>query len=298
MSNIEQPVFIVGFPRSGTTYIQSLLARNENVMCIPETQFFVEIYGHKNSHMHKLKKRRLIINFLNRYILNNIGLNYDDWRQRFIKLREKKEFPETNLPVNSRIVKKRINAFHTYLCRQCQDRDRSHYIEKSPNHIFYIDEIKESLPNSKFVHIVREPASVLASVIDAMTKNDSWKNRYKNQKSILEAWIESAKITLNFGHQSDHHVVLYSELISNPIREKELIYDFIGVENSELNEKKYEKEVNELIYDNEIWKDSVKSRKKILPTDKSSLLKKDETEELMNIANDVYTRLIQIKRSA
>ena len=39
----QDPIFIVGYPRSGTTLLQSLLATQENVYSMPETHFFTAI---------------------------------------------------------------------------------------------------------------------------------------------------------------------------------------------------------------------------------------------------------------
>ena len=36
----QNPIFIVGFPRSGTTLLQSLLCTQKGVVSFPETHFF------------------------------------------------------------------------------------------------------------------------------------------------------------------------------------------------------------------------------------------------------------------
>jgi hypothetical protein len=39
----ENPVFVVGYPRAGTTFLQSLLATQEGFMAFRETHFFSRI---------------------------------------------------------------------------------------------------------------------------------------------------------------------------------------------------------------------------------------------------------------
>ena len=41
----ERPIFVVGFQRSGTTLLQSLLGAHPRIAAPPEVHFFFRIYG-------------------------------------------------------------------------------------------------------------------------------------------------------------------------------------------------------------------------------------------------------------
>ena len=47
--DFDSPIFIVGFPRSGTTLLQTMVSTQKNILSFPETQFFnIYEYYEKN----------------------------------------------------------------------------------------------------------------------------------------------------------------------------------------------------------------------------------------------------------
>ena len=64
------PIFIVGYPRSGTTLLQSMLYTQKNIYSFPETHFFTKILplvNGKNSSK-SMKKSQLSIVLKNIYL--------------------------------------------------------------------------------------------------------------------------------------------------------------------------------------------------------------------------------------
>ncbi|GAH22672.1 unnamed protein product, partial [marine sediment metagenome] len=59
---------------------------------------------------------------------------------------------------------------------------KTRWLEKTPTHVFYIDDILLSVPDAKFVEIVRDPRAVLAS--KKRRRETVWPERYvpKQQK--------------------------------------------------------------------------------------------------------------------
>ncbi len=41
----QNPIFVVGYPRSGTTLLQALMATQGNLATFPETHFFSTVYA-------------------------------------------------------------------------------------------------------------------------------------------------------------------------------------------------------------------------------------------------------------
>ncbi len=289
--NDIRPVFVVGFSRSGTTYLQSVLAKNKNILCLPETQFFTELFGHINSHNQKLGKIRSLKNQFNTHILSHLGLSIDQWAQRYNKLIARKKLPHTDTNILSLRKRVRIDAFHSYLSNQCIKRGRVTYSEKSPSHLFYINEIEKSLPSSRFIHIVRDPEATLSSVIDAINKNTSWRARFKSPNEICKTWIKGARITQSYINSCNHLVVTHKSLKENQEDVLKNIEHFLAIPSEHWSSAEFERERNELIYDYENWKSDVKSGSAFSEKDKSHALGQFKDKQLLDEARRVYKEI-------
>lgn len=288
MINSPSPVFVVGFPRSGTTYLQSLLAKNKNLLCLPETQFFVEIYGYKNLQGHKAGPRRILKNAVNKRLNEYLGVSYDQWKKRYKKLEKNRSFRCSNDSVTSLFIKKRVEAFDELLRCECRSIGAKAYAEKSPAHIFYINEIQEHLADAKFIHIIREPASTAASVADAMLNNSSWKNRYSSTDSILRHWDRAFKISMNYRFHKNHHIITHEELKTNTDQCLESIFSFLDIPIEYWDENSYKEEQKSLIYPDEIWKSEVKLGSSFIEKDKFKIIESEVDHTLLKNLSDNY----------
>ena len=51
--------------------------------------------------------------------------------------------------------------------RTAAAHDCSTWVEKTPNHLMYIDDIASYVPEARFVHVLRNGEDVVASIVDA-----------------------------------------------------------------------------------------------------------------------------------
>jgi len=177
--------FIVGAPRSGTTWLQLLLSRSPAVATSQETDLF-NIF------------LRPLVDEWNRYratgmpmVLTEV-LSDEDIRSL---LRHVSGF------VFAKIARARPSA--------------TVVLEKTPNHASCWREILELWPDAHFIHIIRDPRSVVASRRAAVK---SWGPAWGSSKitSISEIWIKYVSEGRQIRSATDNYQeVMYQELISN-----------------------------------------------------------------------------------
>lgn len=203
---LNSPVFIVGSPRSGTTWLQKLFLEHPNVIGGQESEFFfnfgclfsaiaepdpnisrpvgVNLYWHSR----KEEFEELI-----RYI----------WRETFKPLLVQKEYPTTLL-------------------------------EKTPIHALQIDRIRSIFPNAKFIHIIRDSRSTCASLISA---SKGWGKHWapSSPKDAAVLWWRSVHYGRKLGIplESDYIEVHYEDLLINTPQELVRLYDFCSLPHSD-----------------------------------------------------------------
>ncbi len=140
----EDLVFIVGSPRSGTTYLQRLLASHPNVKTGQESDLFDNYIGPLLSTWDK---------YLNEQLgRGGVGLACYFNEDEFLKI--VKDFLMQLLrPMLSQLGPGQL------------------FLEKTPSHALYMDEMHLMLPKARFIHIVRDARDVVASLLAA---SKSW----------------------------------------------------------------------------------------------------------------------------
>lgn len=127
-------VFLVGAPRSGTTWLQLLLSRTPSVATVQET------------HLFNLFMRSMLVQWnFDRMTGAQIGLT---------NLLSEEEF---------RSLLRSVSGFIFAKIAQ-RKPSASVILEKTPNHVNWWREILAVWPAAHFIHIIRDPRSVVASL--------------------------------------------------------------------------------------------------------------------------------------
>ncbi|MCB2181367.1 MAG: sulfotransferase [Desulfobulbaceae bacterium] len=153
-----QPLFIVGYGRSGTTLLRSVLEQHSAVRLInePELIFALRNAGYRTEDLVAPEKLRTLV-----LQLSKIGLCKNHLHSLPAEIVNStcsatplsfREIYEKLLPVPS------VNVV---------------WGEKSLNNIFFVQEILDMYPGARFVEIVRDPRSVCLSYLVKRKKADS-----------------------------------------------------------------------------------------------------------------------------
>ena len=193
-------VFLVGAPRSGTTWLQIMLSRHPDVSTCQETHLFSSFLAALQAHWRSYEKSR-----------RGVGLQAAISRDRFIEL-------QRHFAVS---VLDSIGTTETIL-------------EKTPAHITVIDDIREVLPGARFIHIVRDPRSVAASLAAA---GKDWGRNWASTNAVRNARRWVANVTAGLQLRDDdpwvYHELRYEDLLEEPARHLAQVLAWMGIDPSE-----------------------------------------------------------------
>jgi hypothetical protein len=202
----KAPVFIVGVPRSGTTLLAAMLAAHPNMSCGPETHFFrwiervdekeicaandwpVQATGFVNSII-----RKSYTDESPRPLIEKYGLSTEQIRA----------YLEQQVPSVAAILSS-ITELHMIMSH------KSRWVEKTPDHIEYLDTIRHHFPDAFIVRIVRDPRDIALSLLKV-----PW-----GVKSLLEGltyWKRLDDTSRHFFQKDNRsHTLRFEDLIQNP----------------------------------------------------------------------------------
>ena len=181
-SKIDQkndPIFMVGFPRSGTTLLDTILRTHKKISVIEEKPLV-------NNFIDELEKK------INGNFSNLIDIDNDFYHQ----LRNK-YFDQRNL-----YIKENINEI---------------LIDKLPLNIIYVAEIYRFFPKAKFIFALRNPYDVVLSCFmqpfplnNAMANLTNLEDATYLYNKVMELWsLYAEKLNINF------HEIKYEDTVLN-----------------------------------------------------------------------------------
>jgi LPS sulfotransferase NodH len=204
-------VFIVGAPRSGTTWLQRLLATHPRIRTGQESKLF-------------------------RWY---IGPQLQMWRMETTRELDPKTATGrggTGLSCYFR-EDEFLSALKQYLGLLLQPmigslRPGELFVEKSPSHAMCIPEIKRLLPEARIIHVLRDPRDVVASLLAA---SRTWGAAWAPESPVKAAglWVEHVRAVKRAAQNlspEEFHEVTYEQLRSAPEKVVRQVADFLGLE--------------------------------------------------------------------
>lgn len=173
----KDPIFLIGFPRSGTTLLDTILRTHNSIEVLEEKSLVEESI-----------------------IELNISNNFDKIEKIDNSLLEQ---------IRKSYFKKRENFFKT-------DSSKI-YIDKLPLNIIYLAEINKLFPDAKYILALRHPCdAVLSCFMQPFTPNDAMSNFFNLNDAaylydkIMELWTKYEK-TLDLVI----HTIKYEDVVNN-----------------------------------------------------------------------------------
>ncbi len=255
-------IFVVGCPRSGTTLLQSLLASNSSVISFPESHFFTALFERR-----KLLRKKLRIASIHsrpnlKEFVSEIGC----------------EEMKVYLPWYALSLHQHTEAFVRVLDKTASEQGKTAWIEKTPDHIRFVDFIESSIDNPLFIHIVRNGADVVASLADVTQRYpEVWDGPWDIDR-CLRKWIRCAEATSRHISKPNHHLVKYESLVDSPSSTIERVSNFVDIEFDLASVLDREADAENIVLQSEPWK--AESTKSIYNTQGSKFYKLfDKTEQ-------------------
>lgn len=135
-------------------------------------------------------------------------------------------------------------------------------LEKTPRHLHYISSIEKAGSKNKFLHILRDGPSVVASLHLATKRYPEQWSGERSVKKCISWWNNSIKASLKYREKSDHFFVVYAQLLNEPETVLKAISNFLDLEYEEAMTQEYHQTADSLTKKEEEWK--VKNQKQSL----------------------------------
>ncbi|MGD2145230.1 MAG: sulfotransferase [Anaerolineae bacterium] len=263
---VHEPVYIIGNPRSGTTFLHRLLACDERTFSTMRTW---EILVSPSITMRRvawalsaLDKR------LGSPAARYLGMVEESWKENVVhhiamRAPEEDEYllvhilsclkvwsyagmldeAEPYTYFDSQIPEKDKRRIMTYYTRCLQrhlyahDHGHKRYLAKDPNFSALVDTLYRYFPDVKIIYLVRNPLDVVASFISL--KEHEWQllgnptEEYASRDYILDMarhWYSYPLERLEQAPQDSYIVVNFNDLVSDARGTVRSIYDCFGLE--------------------------------------------------------------------
>lgn len=204
-SSQNSPLFIVGCVRSGTTLVRNLLRRQPDIICPEETHYFR--YGEPfrtsasiNTHLKSatLKKHREID-----------GITEDEF-QKMLDLAQ---------------TRGELLRLHVSYMAKARGMESFRWFDKTPQNVYGVALIHEEFPDARFLHLVRNPLNVVASLkLGKIIK-------VSDIHGACNYWLEAVSIMHQFRPVLGDLLLemRYEDITENPATSMQKILKFSGL---------------------------------------------------------------------
>jgi hypothetical protein len=192
-------VFIVGAPRSGTTWLQAMLASHPCVATGPETAFFKTASALEAAFLEKAPRPAGLAQYLTAEEF------YQSLADLFHRATAKVHAPEGP-------------------CR--------YFVEKTPEHCYFAALILRCLPGARFIHLLRDGRHVVSSLLRAEREWDS-RSPARSVAVAGEVWRTSVQAARRVPEllpdPEDYREVRYEELRRAPHEQLRRLFAWLGL---------------------------------------------------------------------
>lgn len=215
---------MVGCPRSGTTVVQAMLASQPGVMSCGETHYFIRLFGQFDRWLREDPKA------------------LHKWRKRLYLAKRKTHrvmqasidaaFPQATAPRLRRRHSGRgyIREFTRAMDRACLQQGGTCWVEKTPDHLAYVDLLAEHIPHARFLHVMRHGEDVLASAIDGQMRYSEHRVFEGGIPYWVARWNRAVGQHVRLAGDPRHTVLPYECLFTAPDEVRRLLRAMTGID--------------------------------------------------------------------
>lgn len=190
----EEPVFIIGSPRSGTSVLAWSLVEHGDFWTSPETDFLFWLFGNGR---------------LSDALTRSAARRDGGWLSR-LDLEQSDLVESMGLGVNALISSKSRGL---------------RWVDQSPTYTLVARELAQLFPGARFLHIVRDGRSVVHSMVNSGFGTD-WAGDFT---TACRTWARFVDTGTRFGWEYPDRclTIRHAELVADPVGGFEEIHDFV-----------------------------------------------------------------------
>ncbi|HTO41353.1 MAG TPA: sulfotransferase [Rhizomicrobium sp.] len=245
---VEQPIFITGLPRSGTTFLHTLLAQDRGNR-VPLSWQTIYPYPLAKDVRHDGRQARVNQQFrMFERLSPGVGSLHplaastpQECTEITAHVFQSLRFDTTHFVPSYQqwlIAEGHLEAFlfHKRFLQHLQyQAGRGQWVLKCPDHVFTLAAIKEVYPDARFVFVHRDPLSVLPSVakLTELLRAPFTRtlDRHQIGQQVSERWVEGAGLIASDVEPTDRIFhVHYQSLIADPVGIISALYEHYGME--------------------------------------------------------------------
>ena len=239
---MKRRILLGGCSRSGTTFLQGLLANHSRILTFPETGVFLKALGMRGRLLPWAalgltvgKERKAL-----RRLLHHLGRTLD-------------EIPP--IPPRRFFVRRSFQDIANFFDAVAKAARKEIWLEKTPRHVLHAARIKRLVPDSLFIHIVRDGPDVVASMVDRARRYPGEFPRQEDPAYGIRQWNQSMRATEAAMREPGHVVVLYRTLSEHP---EETLRALCGIMEIEFEERMLIREKERaFVTEGEDWKTTI-----------------------------------------
>jgi len=234
-------LFLVGVPRSGTTLLQAMLGRHPLICTMPETHFFTMAAS-----IDLLSKDRLTIEE-QMYFIDTLNSRVPQVYSKDL-LSDVYGIMKEGMLTKEFLRRTFLKVMNSYFSQYSKI-----FLEKTPGHIYYMFDIINIFPEAVFIHIVRNPIDVIASIQQSFAKAPCLSARAR-------LWNRALTIVKRFRDWFPSRIieVRYEDLVTNPESTVRNICKWLRINYIPAMVREYHKVYDKIALPSEIWKQAVK----------------------------------------
>lgn len=219
----DEPIFIVGAHKSGTTLLRCLLDNHPQLFAIPFETHPFQILGRWILYEYRKQEpieitRQEILQRAQQWIQKN-NRQQENMGDGFVKGRLEEElFAKTfSSKLSDHIDTKSVLSAYFDSIYQAVTKSKNpcskRYVEKSVDNVEYAVDLVQHFPNAKFIHLVRNPYANVVSLRKFKSRNFG--------APLFFRLLDTLKTSYYFLHRNsnliDHYkVITYEELVMYP----------------------------------------------------------------------------------
>lgn len=212
------PIFVVGVQRSGTTLLAAMLAAHSRLSCGPETHFFRRLAAVDEASLADERNwPQAATDFVSG--ITHIGATPGTTTTLLAKYRLDRDAIATFLAGRRPSIPAALEAV---TAQYMAARGKVRWVEKTPDHLLYLEAIRRHFPDAPIVRILRDPRDVAVSLMKV-----PW-----GARSFLEGllfWERMDAASRDFFLSDRHSYTLrFEDLVSDPAGELQKLCNFVG----------------------------------------------------------------------